>query len=153
MSSKVVVFSCNWDGWSCIEAATGLGLHYPPSVKVVRVSCLSRIHAGLILKALEFGADGVMLLGCQPGSCHFGSDCDSIAGEYGKARSILELLGMWTGRLALVQLPAFDGRGFVAEATRFLAEVEQVAVSACDTTEVSEPEQDMEVQPRLRLDT
>jgi coenzyme F420-reducing hydrogenase delta subunit len=72
--TEVLVFACNWDGWSCIETATNLGLHYPASVKVVKVSCLSRIHAGLILKAFEFGADGVMLLGCEPGRCRFGAD-------------------------------------------------------------------------------
>ena len=72
--TEVLVFACNWDGWSCIETAANLGLHYPTSVKVVKVSCLSRIHAGLILKAFEFGADGVMLLGCEPGRCRFGAD-------------------------------------------------------------------------------
>jgi len=121
-----VVFSCNWDGWSCIEAAANSGLHYPASVKVIRVSCLSRIHAGLILKAFEFRADGVMLLGCKAGNCHFGSDSECINQEYEKTRNILELLGMHKDRLVLVQLPAFDGHQFVAQVTRFSAEVGQM---------------------------
>ena len=128
MHPEVVVFACNWDGWSCIEAATSSGLHYPASVKVVKVSCLSRVHAGLILKAFEFGADGVMLLGCEAGKCHFGSDSDCVVGEYEKARNILEILGIWKDRMTLVQLPAFDGRQFITEITKFLTEVEQVPV-------------------------
>lgn len=120
-----MVFSCNWNGWSCLEAATGSGLDYPASVKVVRVSCLSRIHAGLILKAFELGADGVMLVGCETGGCPFGSDSECIRPEYEKARDILKMLGIPGERLVLAQLPAFDGRQLVAGITELLHEVER----------------------------
>ncbi|MBM4451447.1 MAG: hydrogenase iron-sulfur subunit, partial [Chloroflexi bacterium] len=101
----VLVFACNWDGWSCLEATSYMELSYPASVKVVRVRCLSRLHAGLILKAFELGAEGVMLLGCEPGKCHFESDSGCVLAEYEKARQMLELLGMPKERLALTQLP------------------------------------------------
>ncbi|MFC1965817.1 hydrogenase iron-sulfur subunit [Chloroflexota bacterium] len=129
MYPKVLVFACNWDGWSCLEAAANLGLNYPPSVKVVKVGCLSRVHAGLILKAFKFGADGVMLLGCEQGKCHFGTDCENTIKEYEKAQSILEMLGIWKGRLALVQLPAFDGHQFVSQVMKLMTEVEQTQAS------------------------
>ena len=129
MYTEVLVFACNWDGWSCIETATNLGLHYPASVKVVKVSCLSRVHAGLILKAFEFGADGVILLGCEQGRCPFGTDGEHIFNEYEKARGILELLGIWKDRLALVQLPAFDGRQFVMQIASLISEIEQIPAS------------------------
>lgn len=125
MYPEVLVFACNWDGWSCIETATNLGLRYPASVKVVKVSCLSRLHVGLILKAFQFGADGVMLLGCEEGRCRFATDSEYIIKEYERARSILEVLGMWKRRLVLVQLSAFDGRGFVAQVMNFIAQIEQ----------------------------
>jgi len=127
--TEVLIFACNWDGWSCIETAANLGVCYPASVKVVRVSCLSRIHAGLILKAFEFGADGVMLLGCEPGRCHFGVDGEYIINEYEKARSILEMLGMRKDRVALVQLPAFNGHEFVMRVMSFIVEVERLLAS------------------------
>ena len=137
MYPKVLVFSCNWDGWSCIETATSSGLHYPASVKVVKVSCLSRIHAGLILRAFEFGVNGVMLLGCEPGNCHFGSDSEYIIREYEKAQNILEMLGTRKDRLSLVQLPAFDGHQFVAQVMKFLAEIEQKPASRSTKIAVS----------------
>ena len=129
MYPQVLVFACNWDGWSCIETAAGLGLHYPASVKVVKVTCLSRVHLGLILKAFEFGADGVMLLGCERGRCCFGADSEYIINEYEKARSILEMLGIWKDRLVLVQLPAFDGRQFVMQVMNLITEIEQMPTS------------------------
>ena len=119
----MLVYACNWNGWSCIETAADLGLSYPTSVKVVRVSCLSRIHAGLMIKAFELGADGVVLLGCEPGACNFNNNCERIADEYEKAGGILEILGISAGRLALLQLPAYAGRQFVEEITRLNEEI------------------------------
>ena len=119
--ANVVVFACNWDGLSCIEAAAQKGLRYPASVKVVRVTCLSRVHSGLILKAFELGADGVMLLGCNPGNCHFEIDAGLIEQEYEKTRNILGLLGLREERLALTRLPGGDGPGFVKQVMNFVA--------------------------------
>ena len=129
MYTEVLVFACNWDGWSCIDTASNLGIQYPASVRIVKVSCISRVHAGLILKAFEFGADGVMLLGCEQGKCCFRTNNDYIVNEYEKARSILQMLGIWKDRLVLVQLPAFDGHEFVRRLASLIADVEQISAS------------------------
>ena len=113
--ARILVFACNWDGLSCVEAAAREGLCYPASVKVVRVSCLSRVHLGLILKAFELGADGVMLLGCQPDECHYDVDSKCVSGQYEKALGVLGLMGLGSERLALVHLPRGDGAGFVEQ--------------------------------------
>lgn len=124
-TTNIVVFACNWDGLSCVEAAAQKGLSYPASVKVVRVSCLSRIHSGLILKAFELGADGVMLLGCEPSDCHFGMDSALIEREYEKAQNVLGLLGLRRDSLTLIRLPRGDGKGFVKRVNNFIAEIAQ----------------------------
>jgi F420-non-reducing hydrogenase iron-sulfur subunit len=121
--SNIVVFTCNWDGLSCVEAAAQSRLTYPASVKVVKVSCLSRVHSGLILKAFELGADGVMLLGCQQESCFYEKDEKISAEEYDKARGMLELLGLETNRLKLARLSRGDGTAFVGEIKDLLREV------------------------------
>lgn len=126
---EVLIFACNWDGWSCIDAASNLGLRYPASVKLVRVNCLSRIHAGLILKAFDFGAEGVMLLGCAPGMCHFGADSEYIINECEKVQRILEMLGVWRDRLVLVRLPAYDGHRFVGEVNKLMEEINRIPPS------------------------
>jgi len=123
---RLVVFACNWDGLSCIEAAAQAGLSYPVSVRVVRVSCLSRVHQGLMLKAFELGADGVMLLGCEPGNCQFDIDAGLIEQEYEKARRVLRLLGLGEERLVLYHMPRGDGSGFVGLVTGFIGEIEQM---------------------------
>ena len=122
----VVIFTCNWDGLSCVEAAAQAGLCYPAAARVVRVSCLSRINQGLILKAFELGADGVMLLGCEPSNCHFDIDAGLLAQEYEKTRRVLRLLGMEEERLVLCHMSRGDGSGFVRQVKSFITEIEQM---------------------------
>jgi len=124
-SADIVVFTCNWDGLSCIEAAAQNRLNYPPSVKVVRVSCLSRVHSGLILKAFELGAGGVMLLGCESDSCYYEKDDKFNVKEYEKTCGVMGLLGLGLQKLKLTRLARGDGAGFVKQVKNFVAEIEQ----------------------------
>jgi len=132
-TADIVVFACNWDGLSCIEAAAQARLRYPASVRVVRVSCLSRVHLGLMLKAFELGADGVMLLGCEPGRCHYGSHSQCVAEEYGKAQGVLRLMGMSPERLVLALMPCGDGPGFVAQVNSLVSQIGYVLAPAPPT--------------------
>jgi coenzyme F420-reducing hydrogenase delta subunit len=122
-SADVVVFACNWDGLSCVEAAAHRKLSYPASVRVVRVSCLSRVHLGLVLRAFELGADGVMLLGCRPGECHYAIDPENIVQEYGRTQAVLRLMGLGPERLALTRLQRGDGTEFVEQVNRFASQL------------------------------
>jgi coenzyme F420-reducing hydrogenase delta subunit len=127
-SATIVVFACNWDGLSCIETAAQKRLTFPASGKIIRVSCLSRVHTGLMLKALEFGANGVMLLGCDSRNCHFGIEEEMITENYEKALSIMKLLGLKQNRLALVRLPHGDGAAFIKRVTDFVQQFEKLDI-------------------------
>lgn len=111
------------------------------------MNCLSRVHLGLILKAFQFGADGVMLLGCEQGRCRFGADSEHIINEYLRARSILEMLGMSKGRLVLAQLPAFDGRQFVRQVMSLIEEIEEIRALKHARVMGLRPVPDIKVQP------
>ena len=118
-STTIVVFVCNWDGLSCIETAAQKRLQFPASVKIIRVSCLSRVHTGLMLQAFELGADGVILLGCDSHACHFGIDEELITRNYERARGFMRLLGLNQDRLMLVRLPHGDAAGFIEKVIVF----------------------------------
>lgn len=125
-SATIIVFVCNWDGLTCIEAAAQKRLTFPASVKIIRVSCLSRVHTGLILKAFELGANGVMLLGCDSKSCHFGIEEELIDRNYTGAQGIMKLLGLNSDRLTLVRLPHGDGAGFIKRINQFAEQFSSV---------------------------
>jgi coenzyme F420-reducing hydrogenase delta subunit len=123
--AKIVVFACNWDSWSCIDEAGRNRLSYPPSVKIMRISCLSRVDTGLMLKAFELGADGVILLGCEKEKCHFQMSQDTCNHQFEKANKILKLLGIEENRLVLVRLPGGDYRGFIKLVMDMMSLIEQ----------------------------
>jgi coenzyme F420-reducing hydrogenase delta subunit len=121
LKAKVLVFSCNWDGWSCVDAAATASLAYPASVSIVKLTCISSLNAGLILKSFEHGADGLMILGCNNKQCKFGQYDDGIDRELHKAGRLLRLIGIDGSRIELVRLDAFDGRGFADNLNRFVS--------------------------------
>jgi F420-non-reducing hydrogenase iron-sulfur subunit len=127
-SATIVVFVCNWDGLSCIESAAKKRLTFPASVKIIRVTCLSRVHTGLILKAFELEADGVMLLGCDSKSCHFGIEEALIEQNYSKTQEILKLLGLDSDRLILERLSHGDGSGFIKKVNQFAEKFKEVSL-------------------------
>jgi coenzyme F420-reducing hydrogenase delta subunit len=127
-SPAVVVFACNWDGLSCIESAAQKRLTIPSCVKIIRVSCLSRIQTGLMLKALELGADGVMLLGCDSHNCHFGIEEDLIDQNIEKAQAIMRLMGLKPERLSLVRLQHGDGTGFAKRVKEYTDRFEKLTI-------------------------
>jgi coenzyme F420-reducing hydrogenase delta subunit len=124
--STIVVFVCKWGGLSCIETAAQKRLTFPSLVKIVRVSCLSRVHTGLMLKAFELGADGVMLLGCDSRSCHFGIEEDLVDRNVQKTQQMLSLLGIDKTRLAMVRLPHGDAVGFIKRLNDFVEQFTRV---------------------------
>ena len=128
--AEVVVFACNWDGLSCIEAAARDNLSYPAAVKVIRVSCLSRVHLGLILKAFELRADGVMMLGCGDGECHYDIEAQCTNQEYEKAREVLQLIGLGAERIEMVRLPRGDGASFAARVNEFVKKLSGMEASS-----------------------
>ncbi len=46
-------------------------LSYPTNVKIIKVPCTGRVDITHVLKAFEDGADGVYLVGCLEGDCHY----------------------------------------------------------------------------------
>jgi len=68
---KVVAFLCNWCSYAGADKAGSNQLAVPPEVSVIRVMCSGRVEPTLILEAFEKGADGVMVLACHPGDCHY----------------------------------------------------------------------------------
>ena len=68
---RIVGFLCNWCSYAAADKAGTSQTAYPPNVYVVKVMCSGRIEPQFVLKAYEQGADGVLILACHPGDCHY----------------------------------------------------------------------------------
>lgn len=68
---KIVAFVCNWCSYAGADKAGGQRLDYSADVKLIRVMCSGRVDPQFVMDAFRKGADGVMILGCHPGDCHY----------------------------------------------------------------------------------
>ncbi len=64
---KLVCFSCSF-GWGY----TGQDVHLASQIKHwMPIICSGKIDIKYIVSAFEHGADGVLILGCPEGDCHY----------------------------------------------------------------------------------
>ncbi len=120
MDSKIILFTCNWNAYSSLEAAGTEKMSYSPTVYPIRLSCLGRITPGIILKAFEKGADGVYMLGCSESECHYQTGSHQVEEVYLESRNLLTLLGYGKNQLQLDFIPTGDGASFVEKVENFV---------------------------------
>ena len=119
-SPKVVIFTCNWDAYSGLEAAGKDHRYYSAAIRPIRVMCLGRLHPGLILKAFERGADGVMMLGCSPDDCHYDFGNRGAEAVFSLSKDLLCLLGYQEKQIHLDYVAAGDGDAFIEKIEKFM---------------------------------
>ena len=117
----VVVLTCNWNAYSGLETAGAERRAYAASVHPLKVMCLGRLSPGLILKAFEKGADGVLLLGCPPGKCHYEFGNRRAEEVFAEAKEMAALLGLRDEQLQLDWVAAGEGEAFVEKVRAFVA--------------------------------
>jgi F420-non-reducing hydrogenase iron-sulfur subunit len=96
-------------------------LRYPTNVKIIKVPCSGRVAIIHMLKALEEGADGVMVAGCLEGDCHYQSGNLRAKKRVSYVQEILEKIGFEAERVAMYNLSAGEGPRF-AEIAREMTE-------------------------------
>ncbi len=119
-NGKIILFTCNWNGYSGLEAAGKTRTGYSPDVRPVRVTCLGRLHPGLILKAFEHGAAGVMMLGCPADECHYDFGARNAEEVFAQSKDLLYLLGVEENRFSLDTVSAGDEKAFVEKVENFI---------------------------------
>jgi len=116
---RIVGFLCNWCSYAGADNA-GLGrLKYPENIRIVRVRCSGRVAPDLVLRTFQEGADGVMVLGCHFGDCHYVSGNYRTAKRIPMLRKLLEVFGIEPERLRLEWVSASEGQRFAEVVTEF----------------------------------
>ena len=120
---KIIAFCCNWCSYAGADLAGVMRRQYDPAVRILRVMCSSRIDAGLILECFEKGADGVLVLGCHPGDCHYISGNVKEELRVQDTWRLLDMLGIGRERLMLKWISASEGEAFASTIDVFAASV------------------------------
>jgi len=116
---KIVTFLCNWCSYAGADLAGVSRIQYPPNTRTIRVPCSGRVNPLYILRALQNGADGVLVSGCHPGDCHYLSGNFSARRKFAIFSQLLEHIGIEKGRVQFSWVSA-------AEANRFAEVISEV---------------------------
>ena len=116
---KIIAYLCNWCSYAGADGAGMARMKYPTNVKIIRVPCSGRVPPELILRTFQEGADGVMILGCHIGDCHYGSGNHRTAKRMPLYRKFLEFAGIEPERFYTQWVSASEGGLFTQVVTEF----------------------------------
>jgi len=123
---KIVAFLCNWCSYRGADLAGTLRMKYLPNVRPIRVKCSGRVEPTFILKALQAGADGVLVLGCHPGDCHYTNGNYKAMRRMAILEKLLEQLGIEKECVRLDWVSASEGSKFVSIVNDITAKLKEL---------------------------
>ena len=123
---KIVAFLCNWCSYAGADLAGVSRLQYGPNVRIIRVPCSARVDPQFLLKALQNGADGVLVSGCHPGDCHYIHGNLVARRKFAVIKSFLAYVGIEPERLQFSWVSASEGGRFADLMNRVIADVKRV---------------------------
>jgi F420-non-reducing hydrogenase iron-sulfur subunit len=123
---KIVGFLCNWCSYAGADKAGTAQTPYPPNVLVVRVMCSGRVEPEFVMEAFKRGADGVMILACHPGDCHYKEGNYRAIQRHRILIALLEQMGIPKERCTLDFVSAGEGEKFVRVITETVAAIKKL---------------------------
>lgn len=125
----IVAFCCHYCAYTAADMAGSMRLTYPPNVKILRVPCSGKVDAIHIMKALEKGADGVLVAGCLEGDCHFKNGNVKALQRVTYLQRFIEEIGIEPERVEMVNMSAGMGIRFAKIATEFTESIRELGPS------------------------
>jgi len=122
----ILAFCCNWCSYAGADLA-GVGrLQMPPNIHVIRVMCSASVKPEYVLKAISGGVDGVLVLGCHIGDCHYMTGNHRTAKRMPLVQKVLKEVGIDERRLKLDWVSASEGEKFQKVVTEFVGEIKNL---------------------------
>lgn len=128
---RILAFLCNWCSYAGADLAGTSRIQYPSTLRVLRVPCSARVNPQFLLKALQEGAEGVLVSGCHPGDCHYLEGNYYARRKFAAMRDLLEYVGLEKGRVRFSWVSAAEGGKFAEVVKEVTDGVKQVK----DTTQ------------------
>ena len=86
----------------------------------------------MFLKAFEKGADGILVAGCEEGSCHFQEGNLIAKRRVNYTRKLLEEIGLQPDRIRMVNIGAADARPFADVMNNMVETILKLGPAECD---------------------
>jgi F420-non-reducing hydrogenase iron-sulfur subunit len=123
---RIVGFLCNWCSYAGANLAGTSRIQYPPNIRIIRVPCSGRVDPLFVAKAFQDGADGVMVLGCHPGDCHYRDGNYYARRRFNLMHGFLDFMGVDRRRLQIDWVSAAEGKRFARVVGDFTAQVREL---------------------------
>ena len=136
---KIVGFLCNWCSYAGADLAGTSRTNYPQNLRIIRVPCSGRVDPLFVVKAFQEGADGVMVLGCHPGDCHYQQGNYFAQRRYALMHRLLEFTGIEAERLFVDWVSASEGKKFAEVVAAFTDQVRALGPASIKRERTAEP--------------
>ncbi len=104
-------------------------MQYPTNIRIIRVPCTGKVDVLHIMRAMEKGADGVCLVGCLEGECHYDKGNLMAKRRVEQARKILDVIGIGGERVKMYNLSSSEGPRFAEYAEEMTAKIKELGPS------------------------
>lgn len=122
----VLGFLCNWCSYAGADLAGVSRFQYPPNVRIIRVMCSARVDPTIVLEAFIRGLDGIMLLGCHLGDCHYMTGNYYTERRVKTTKKVLKNAGLSPERLLIDWVSASEGERFATLVKDFTERVRKL---------------------------
>jgi F420-non-reducing hydrogenase iron-sulfur subunit len=129
---KIVAFLCNWCSYAGADNAGISRLQSPANILPIRVMCSGRVSPEMILRAFRSGADGVMVLGCHIGDCHYINANHRTVKRVTLLQKLLDYAGINAERLVLDWVSSAEAPKFAKVTADFATKIQALGPIAND---------------------
>ena len=128
----IIGFLCNWCSYTGADLAGVARLQYPPNVRPIRVMCSGMVSPDLVMEAFSNGADGVIMMGCHPGECHYLEGNVKAQARAGVIKLVLEETGIHPDRFQIEWISSAEASVFADQITRFTGLIRKLGPYSAD---------------------
>jgi F420-non-reducing hydrogenase iron-sulfur subunit len=126
---EIVAFCCHYCSYAAADLAGSMRLSYPTNIKILKIPCTGKVDVLYLLKAFEDGADGVIVAGCEEGTCHFINGNIKAKKKVNYTKKILDEIGLGGDRLEMYNLSAAMGQKFADLAEEMTKRIKKLGPS------------------------
>jgi len=123
---KIIGFLCNWCSYTGADLAGVSRIKSAPNVRIIRTMCSGRVDPAFILKAFQRGADGVVVMGCHLGDCHYQEGNYKTIRRLPFLKRLIKEFGIDPRRLRLEWVSASEGDKFAKVVNEMTEEIRRL---------------------------
>jgi len=110
---QITVFACENSAYPAATAAAINGSQWGQQAQLIRVPCAGKVDPRDVLRALECGAQKVMILGCHLENCQYLAGSTRAAKRLERLNNALEKAGVKKERVIFGQLASVEPHKFI----------------------------------------